>query len=403
MTYKHISQNESEVMQQFTKLAKEKNLIAEETQLERAARSLRNKPKSLDLSPSNNLNADLLRLCTGLREKGLVAEAGRLEARFRTLTAQNYVRMYGTDGETGEALLEWAHPEGSVEMAEAQDKHGVVEDKIQQHKMIREIVEKEPTGKLASKDMVVAALRVILADENDFKINTDINKKNQSQAANMKDRVDALIANILRVAPNAEEGLGGIFNDLHLKKLNWYEMGNLIRPRSIKDMMDAIQSELDSMFIEFQKNPTNSVMAAIQSNLDVFGKAIGRIPVNKLDPKIRDQFVADVSVLTKEAQAIVDTLLGKTPVPAPEAVPAQQSGIVKEQVNSLTDFATWLDDHLIKKEQEIRTKNDPALTAWFEKTKAFWEKIKSGQVTTMNGDPEENKKKILAILQNRGL
>lgn len=184
--YKHISANDSEVMQEFTKIAKAKGLIKQDTAIQRAVRAVQNDlqatPKKISKTSfvsTGNFGQDMLKLCDGLRETGLVAQAETVEKLFLSLNAheigykkaQTYVPMYGAWKETGEDLLNEAHPEGSVEMAEAGDELGVVEDKLEQHKKIKQVVEKDPTGKLASLDdfgrltskaQVLATLKMVL-------------------------------------------------------------------------------------------------------------------------------------------------------------------------------------------------------------------------------------------------
>lgn len=97
--------------------------------------------------------AKILKLSKELRDKGYHKYADELEYKFLVLKKTS-AELYSVFKETGESLLDDAHPEGSVNMSDAKDEGGVVETLVDQKKKIEKVVSKDPTGKLSFKKIV---------------------------------------------------------------------------------------------------------------------------------------------------------------------------------------------------------------------------------------------------------
>lgn len=102
----------------------------------------------------------ILNLCNGLRTKGFSNYAEQLETKF-LIYKQAKVHLYRAHDEDGEDLVNEAHPDGDVHMADAENGYGDVHTTVNKHKKIVEIIEKVPTGKLAS---VVNNCKIALGD-----------------------------------------------------------------------------------------------------------------------------------------------------------------------------------------------------------------------------------------------
>lgn len=162
MTMKHVGFEHSEIMRSFERVAQEKGLVqpdSVESKLHKLA-SAKIESSRADLTTSDDVNQNLLKLCSGLRSKGLGKYAQSIEDKMMQVRAAE-ADLYNTQKETGESLLEEAHPEGSVEVAEAEDDNGVVQTRSDIHKAVEEIAMKEPTAKLA-REAVMAQLKVAL-------------------------------------------------------------------------------------------------------------------------------------------------------------------------------------------------------------------------------------------------
>ena len=108
--------------------------------------------KSMTFDKKNgNLFESLVVLADSLRKKGFKEEAKRLDERICNYkTAEGEVHLYQTFEETGDDLLDSAHPDGDLALCPAKDNMGDIETLQSQHKKILKMLEKAPTGKLSS-------------------------------------------------------------------------------------------------------------------------------------------------------------------------------------------------------------------------------------------------------------
>lgn len=156
MTFKHVKFEDSPTMRALEKVAREKGLVKPEPLTKKASLV-----KKADLTPSDNLMENILKLCNGLREQGMVKDASDLETKY--LQLKQAQTLYDAHGETGEDLLEEAHPEGSHKLEGVDSAEAVVEDLLDKHDMIEEVAEKKPTSKLSDAASVIKAVKKVLA------------------------------------------------------------------------------------------------------------------------------------------------------------------------------------------------------------------------------------------------
>lgn len=155
MTYKHIDFSSSPTMRSLERVAKEKGWIKEEPLTKTAA-------VKTDLTPSNSLLDNVLKLCAGLRDRGFEKQASELE--INLLNYKQAQTLYETTPEKGEDLVHAAHPQGShkLEGLDAENDGAVVEDILDQHAKNLQMIEKKPTGKLASISEAIEAVKVAI-------------------------------------------------------------------------------------------------------------------------------------------------------------------------------------------------------------------------------------------------
>lgn len=91
-----------------------------------------------------SLTEKLLTLAHKLHKAGYNQQAENLEQKFSTYKKAEVDAnlLYRAHSETGDDLLEFAHPDGDIEIAPAQDEHGCVETPISQHNKILKVVQK---------------------------------------------------------------------------------------------------------------------------------------------------------------------------------------------------------------------------------------------------------------------
>lgn len=160
MTFKHIPFDESSTMRSFVKVAQDKGWIKSEPITKQAAK------KTANLKPTSNLMENVIKLCDGLREKGFTKYADELETNL--LTYKQAQTLYQVSNETGDDLLGEAHPKGSHKLEDVDSKEAIFEDLLDKHKQIVQVVEKKPSGKLASVSDILGAVKVVLGEYVNF-------------------------------------------------------------------------------------------------------------------------------------------------------------------------------------------------------------------------------------------
>ena len=156
MTFKHVKFEDSVVMRSLEKLAKEKGLVKPEKITKTAA-------VKTDLTATANLMQNILNLCAGLRQSGFTKHANELEEKF--MVYKQAQTLYETTKETGEDLVESAHSKGSHKLEDVDSDEAVFETIVDQHMKHLKMIEKAPTGKLASARNVIDAVKVVLGEE----------------------------------------------------------------------------------------------------------------------------------------------------------------------------------------------------------------------------------------------
>lgn len=148
---------DSPTMRALEKVAKEKGLVKPESLEKKAAVT-----KKADYTPTPNLMENIFKLCAGLRDSGLKKEADEIEMNY--LNLKRAQTLYETSKETGDDLIQSAHPKGSHKLEGVDGDEAVVEDILDQHLKIVEMVSKKPTGKLSeasSKDIIKSVKKAL--------------------------------------------------------------------------------------------------------------------------------------------------------------------------------------------------------------------------------------------------
>lgn len=144
MTFKHIKFEDSFTMRSLERIAKEKHLIANTIKNAKVEHRI-------DLSTSLNLTDNILKLCNGLKQVGMDKYADDLENNF--LNYKKAHTLYETSKESGEDLINAAHPQGSHRINDIEG-DAIIETIIDQHLAHLKMIEKKPTGKLSSSQII---------------------------------------------------------------------------------------------------------------------------------------------------------------------------------------------------------------------------------------------------------
>lgn len=183
MTFKHIKFEDSVVMRSLEKLAKEKGLVTVETITKSAS-------VKIDLQPSNNLLENILKLSSGLKKIGLEKYSEELESK---LIAFKKASLYGVSDETGEDLIDAAHPKGSHKLEDVDSKNAVFQTIIDKHLSMVDMVGKKPTGKLSSAKDILKAVKTIFAQEVSSAELEEQVKDNLKQALKLFNDIDSIV------------------------------------------------------------------------------------------------------------------------------------------------------------------------------------------------------------------
>jgi hypothetical protein len=132
MTLKHISFNDSVVMRELERLEAKKN-----PELIKKTASI-----SDEAFETTNAFHNILDLVCTLRNLGKITEANSLQEKV-SLYKNAETHLYKAIDEDGKNLLDFAHPEGDVEIFPASDGLGKIETQHSQHKRIVDIIQKK--------------------------------------------------------------------------------------------------------------------------------------------------------------------------------------------------------------------------------------------------------------------
>lgn len=181
---------DSPTMRALEKVAKEKGLVKPESLQKKAAVT-----KKADYTPTPNLMENIFKLCAGLRDNGLKKEADEIEMNY--LNLKRAQTLYETSKEKGEDLIHDAHPKGSHKL-EGVEGDAVVEDILDQHLKIVEMVSKKPTGKLSNAAVMNAVKKALGQMVAPQESEVEINQKIDEILTALPRRFGAIVSNVNR-------------------------------------------------------------------------------------------------------------------------------------------------------------------------------------------------------------
>ena len=190
MTLKHIGFLDSPTMRELARQAVKNGTVKPPALSEIV------KEAQSTYEPSDDLFTDLVRLASGLRDRGYANEAAALEQK---------IFAFKKAKDSGEDFLDKAHPEGDTKMGDAQDGLGEVETQITQHQKILEMVNKQPTGKQAAQaNGLLQAVAYVLKTSQQAKLtNIEDVEKSEAKIKQANELLSTSTANILALIKTA--------------------------------------------------------------------------------------------------------------------------------------------------------------------------------------------------------
>ena len=172
-------------------------------------------PKSAEtIEKASGLTPKLLRLANSLRANGFEDYALNIEDKMMRIKRAQTIDIYKAHKETGEDLVNEAHPDGDWSVGSGEGDLGDVETIVSNFKKMRKIVEKMPTGKLAA---VVEMCKVVLGEgaptkpsSNEVEIKEDPKTKLDAARVDANAALDNLEKFAKQVDLNWTAGGGGV-------------------------------------------------------------------------------------------------------------------------------------------------------------------------------------------------
>jgi hypothetical protein len=153
MTFKNLKFDESPVMRSLERVAIAKGMVKPEALKKEASAPIEQDP--------NTLSEKILKLCEELRSNGMETYANDVEVKFLMYKkAEN--SLYDVFKEEGKDLVEFAHPDGGNKLDKGWSDLGLVETITEKHQKIVDVINKQPKGKLASKN-IINTVKIVLA------------------------------------------------------------------------------------------------------------------------------------------------------------------------------------------------------------------------------------------------
>lgn len=355
MSLKHTQFQDSPTMRSYIKVAREKGWIQEEP--------LKKEASAPDYQSTDNLMENIMKLCRGLRSTGFDKYAEELESKF--IQYKRAESAYDVSGETGEDLIDAAHPDGSHKLEGVESDESVIETIIDQHAKIVEKIEKTPHGKLSTSSEVIDAVRVLLAQESSesqLEKNIDTHMKIAADTFNYVDELIgregelSYLGGILGLVPGM--GMGKkipykIFAQIMKKDLATRPV-SLSLIKNIENQLAQLQETIEPTFVG--GGVATNVWPDVQRGFKKINDHLqaAKLPVQKLLGVSADKYLSDPATQTKS-----ETL-------APQS--AQPSNNLMKQFNdNITILQSWKQIISHKMPNEMDADEKAAGADWIDK------------------------------------
>jgi len=241
-TIKKLDSYDSSVLWNMAKIADDKGMI--KPSISKIASTITKEAKL-----GEDVIENIMILSSQLRKNGFDKYAEVLENKV-----MNYKRaehLYKAHNEEGEDVLNFAHPEGSVKVNDAQDGNGEVEDLLDVQKKMLEIAKKNPKISKANLEIVNQCMIALGEDPNAWKI-----EHHEVGDVSHEDDINTKIKNIINLALNGMQKAKDIVRNSY----------NLIKEQSIEINSTRIKKSLEYT----EKIIYSNMIAARSLNVDNF-------------------------------------------------------------------------------------------------------------------------------------
>lgn len=337
MTYKNIKFEDSAVMRSLERVAVEKGLVKPDILKKEASAKPEEAP--------HTLSEKILKLCEGLREQGFQKYADEVEVKFLMFKkAEN--SLYDITKEEGKDLIEFAHPDGGKKLDKGWSDLGTVETILEKQRKIQEVVNKKPTGKLASKN-IINTIRIVLAQdaaEPTDPLDTVVEDGGAGDTSSEEDSAQKYFLHLLKRTASL---VSSIENAYGKKLSDWshYDPGaqtdneaalGMSTVGTTKGFLNNILENITSI----QEMPISAdAVDELKKNLRSFKIVVNK--ANNISANYKIRYDAQADAILKDADKVTAFLRGEKPgatkTPASQA-PASQAPAGSSSITA-TDFA----------------------------------------------------------------
>lgn len=360
MTLKHISFHESEVMRSLERIAVKQGHF-DPTPEEMLASAVYKINAAKKVQPTDNVMADLLTLASVLRERGYESQASELESKLGLYkTAETH--LYRVHDEDGEDVLNFAHPESAVQMDERGSPFGKVFSPTEKARIIREVVKKEPSGKLAVAAAMLKknAQETPVATQEEFESKIDPKAKAtsatiQEAAKNIRFSADVSKLNFApyekEIFSDSRSVVGDLFSKyasvekqqiaVLLQAYNFFYAGRAVNANTILNNLPSLTSNKDAV-INFAKQVNVDVSQEINTYVtdpSMWEKTPSIAGSSILATILGGPLVGAMagSLTTAKAQIVKDKLLKSAALKIHQGLAAAYNSLISSRLGSATE------------------------------------------------------------------
>lgn len=327
MSFKHNKFEDSEIMRSLEKVAVQKGLVKSEP-----AKEMR-KEASNNLSATGNLTQDIVKLCSGLRASGFIAQANEIEKNF--IMFKQAETLYQTSKETGKDLVDAAHPDGSHQLKDLKHKVLTITDR---HEVLLDKVNKKPTGKLATSSDIIKAVKMALGQQNFLQT---YNESYNSIVDNFKE----LYPSYEGILNKAKEMGVDVLNDddykadLIFKRVDRI-LGSKIRLPKSNQIISAIPSKAA---LQELRDKLKNAYDRIKPHGVFNARGVSAIDWEDLEPLFTNNIFALIGEIETSAEA-ARTALNNLQSIDPKKQISEGAAKINSKLEIISSIITWLTD-----------------------------------------------------------
>lgn len=311
----------------------------------------KNTEKKAEKVAEPTLTELILKLSDSLRERNMGKAANEIEQKF-IIYKQADTHLYRAHDEDGEDLIDFAHPKGDHNVEDGE--LGDVETIVSKHKKIIEVVQKNPTGKLAS---YVSQCKIALGQATDkatqVKELSEIFANWREYVVGRLGWIDDMVQNEVRLhwySGNAEAYFGvhkALVGDLQSESVSLEQL------QDAASKVDDLKGVLQGHYGFLPYAPGTGASKEIWEKMEPV--------INDITNYIHKMINVKLKLLDLSAPAVTSNMPGSTPMGEPMLDPETRKAKVDELLGKLTALTSAYE----AKAAQVPQDQQKMYTDWF--------------------------------------